>query len=252
MHTWIVEIEPFTLRQGVLVQGLPGIGFVGKIAVDYVIQELKLKKVAELYSEHLLLPIGNAGLLITEDALMRLPHYDFYLYKGEERDLLFLTGDVQPVSWGQYEVAIKVLDFFAERGGVEVVAVCGTTAGEEGVKEVFFVADKEDTRKWLNKLGFRPSEGGTITGACGLLPGLARLRGMKSYVLMGSTKQHRPDPEAGREVVKALNKIFGLNVDLENLDMVIEEIKRREKELEKLKEMLERRKEEERKPGYYV
>lgn len=252
MTTWIVELVPFKLRQGVLIQGLPGMGFAGKIAVDYIIQELKLKKVAELYSEHLLLPMGNAGLLVTDDGSMRLPHYEFYLYEAPERDILFLTGDVQPVSWGQYEVALKVLEYFKKKGGVEVVAVCGTIVGlEEGKREVYFVADTEETREYLSKLGFKRYEGGTITGACGLVPGLARLKGFKTYILMSTTKPHAPDPEAGREVVKALIKLFGVKVSLENLDRVIEEIKRREEELEKLREFLEKQKEE-RKPEYYV
>jgi len=252
MATWIMELKPFKLRRGVLIQGLPGMGFAGKIGVDYIVQELKLEKVAELYSDHLVLPTGNAGLLVTDEGMMRLPHYEFYLYEAEDRDLLFLSGDVQPVSWGQYEVAFKVLDYFQEKGGVEVVAVCGTVVGaEEGRREVYFVADTPETREELLRAGFKYYGGGTITGACGLVPGLARLRGLKTYILMSTTRPHAPDPEAGREIVKALMRLFGIKVSLENLDRVIEEIKKREKELERLKELLEKRKEE-RRPGYYV
>ncbi len=246
--TRLVEYRKVRLNRGVLIQGLPGIGLVGKIAVDYIVSELGLEKVAEVYSGHFLLPTGNAGLFITSDAFMRLPRYEIYLYKGE-RDILFLAGDVQPVSWGQYEVAERVLDYFTSIGGEEVIAVCGTTAGSGEGPQVYFVADTEETKKRLEELGFKPSEGGTITGACGILPGLARLRGLRAYILMGSTKQAGPDPEAGREVVKALMKIFDIKVSLRNLDRIIEEIREKEKEMEKLKEMA---KEREGPPHYYV
>lgn len=245
----LVELKSFRLKDGVLVQGLPGIGLVGKIAVDYIISELKLEKVAELYSDGLLLPIGNAGVLIDNKAVIKVPRYEFYLYSGS-RDILFLTGDVQPVSWAQYEVANAVLDFFQERGGVEVVAVCGTTAGEEGVKEVYFAACSPEICEWLKGLGFKPSEGGTITGACGLLPALAALRGLKAYALMGTTHRPEPDPEASREIVKALNKIFGVQVNLENLNRMIEEIKKRQEEFKKFAELIA--KETRRTPSYYV
>jgi len=246
----IVKLRSIKLRNGVLIQGLPGIGLVGKIAVDYIVSELKLKKVAEGYSEALLLPIGNAGVLIDDEGILRLPHYSFYIYEGDERDILFLTGDVQPVSWLQHKVAEEVLDFFKSVGGVEVVAVCGTTSREEK-RAVYYAAGDGDVAKWLDQMGFKRSAGGTITGACGLVPAIAARKGFKAYVLMGTALSPEPDPEGGKLVVEALSKIFRFKVDLSNLDGIIEELKRRQKEVERIRESLEMRKEE-RRPGYYV
>jgi len=253
--TTIIKLEDIKLKRGVLVQGLPGLGFAGKIAVDYIISELKLKKVAELYSPHFMLPHGSAGVYITQEALLRLPHYEFYLFKGENRDVLFLAGDVQPVSWGQYEVADILLDFFKEIGGEEVVIVCGTTAGERertktGIPPIFIVADSKTTKQELLQMGFKPSIGGTITGAAGVLPALAYKKGLKSYVLMASTQSAEPDPEAGRELVKALNRLFNLNVSLENIENIITELKKREEELEKIRETWTKK--EGKPPQYYV
>ncbi len=248
----INEIKGFKLREGVLIQGLPGIGLVGKIAVDYIVSELNLEKVAELYSDGLLLPIGNAGVFIDVRGVLKVPRYEFYMLSTKERDLLFLAGDVQPVGWSQYEVAERVLDFFISKGGAEVVGVCGTTAGREGEKAVYFAADSKDTAEWLEKLGFRRSIGGTITGACGLLPALASLKGLKGYVLMGTTMRAEPDPEASREVVKALCKIFGIKVSLEHLDTIIEEVRRKQAEAERLRKEYEERARREGLPGYYV
>ncbi len=250
----IVTIKKFrdiNLRDGVLIQGLPGIGFVGKIAVDYILSELKLPKIAELYSDGLLLPVGNAGVYINDKGIFTIPSYRFYLLEGEERDLLFLSSEVQPVSWSQYEVAEKVLEYFLSIGGSEVVAVCGTTAREEGVKEVYYAADTEDTAKWLDGFGFKKSIGGTITGACGLLPAMAHLKGIKSYVLMGTTLSADPDPEAGKVIVEALIKLFKISVSLENLNKIIEEIKRKKKELEQTKALL-KKEQKDTQPPYYV
>ncbi|MCD6564050.1 MAG: PAC2 family protein [Thermoproteales archaeon] len=247
----IKKIKEVKLRDGVLIQGLPGIGFVGKIAVDYILSELKLPKIAELYSDGLLLPVGNAGVYINDKGVFTIPSYRFYLLEGKERDIVFLSGEVQPVSWSQYEVAEKVLEFFMSMGGREVVAVCGTTAREDKVKEVYYAADTEETAKWLDSFGFKKSIGGTITGACGLLPAMAHLKGIKSYVLMGTTLSADPDPEAGKVIVEALVKMFDINVSLENLNKIIEEIKSKKKELEQSKALL-KKEQRERQPPYYV
>src|SRR5216683_5630561 len=48
--TRIHELSKAELKEPVLIQGLPGLGYVGKVAVDYFIEKLKPKKFAELYS----------------------------------------------------------------------------------------------------------------------------------------------------------------------------------------------------------
>ena len=251
MYFKIVEYKSYSLKNGVLIQGLPGIGLVGKIAVDYIISELKLEKVAEIYSEGLLLPVGNAGVFVNDEGIITLPSYKLHLLETESRDILFLAGEVQPVSWAQYEVAEKVLEYFKEKGGVEVVAVCGTTA-EAGEEKVFFAAPDADTAAYLEKTGFARSRGGTITGACGLLPALASLKGFKGYVLMGSTSTPEPNPSAAREIIKALTKLFDIKVDLTNIDKLIEELKKKEEELKKLEEAEKKAKTKEGLPAWYV
>jgi len=237
----IRELERVKFREGVLVQGLPGIGLVGKIAVDYIIRALKLRKIAELYADTMYLYGGNIGVLVDNEGIIQLPRYEFYLLSTDRRDLVFLTSPVQPISWGQYEVADHVLDYFQMNGGVEVVAVCGTTMGDSpGV--YFAVAPGTPADEFLRN-GFRASPGGVITGACGLLPALAALRGMKAYALMGYTSRVEPDPEAARAVVEALSKLYGFKVGLEDLDKMIEEIRRQEEEhMKSLEESKEREK----------
>jgi proteasome assembly chaperone (PAC2) family protein len=52
METVVIEKVKVKLKSPVLIEGFPGLGMVGKIATNYLIQELKAKKLAELYSPH--------------------------------------------------------------------------------------------------------------------------------------------------------------------------------------------------------
>ena len=56
------------LKKPILVEGLPGIGNVGKVVVDFIIDELKLKKLYEISSRNSAKIIG----LLSRDGYSKL------------------------------------------------------------------------------------------------------------------------------------------------------------------------------------
>jgi len=44
--------ENFELKKPIMVVGLPGVGLVGKLVAEHLIDELKAEKVMEVYSPH--------------------------------------------------------------------------------------------------------------------------------------------------------------------------------------------------------
>ncbi|RLE77843.1 MAG: proteasome assembly chaperone family protein [Thermoprotei archaeon] len=255
----IIEHEHPKLRDPVLVQGLPGLGLVGKIAVDYLIEELKPPKIAELYSDYLFLPDGKSGVLVELDGVCHLPRYEFYAYAnaGGGTDMVLLAGDTQPVSWAQYVVAEKVI-FYAKKLGVRRVVTLGGTLTQARRKEVYAVANSDSILKWLSVFGVKPSRGGAVTGACGVMVGLATLHGMEAFSLMGNVSEMCPDPEAAKAVLEVLIKMFKIPVSLRKLEGMIKDMKMRVAIAQRLREysrmLTERRGAEERReePGFYV
>ena len=50
-----IEVKRITdvkLKKPILVEGLPGIGHVGKLVAEHMIDELGAKKIVEVYSSH--------------------------------------------------------------------------------------------------------------------------------------------------------------------------------------------------------
>jgi len=152
--TKIEELVKMPLKEPVLVQGLPGLGYVGKVAVDYFIEKLKPKKIAELYSSFLLFPDGNLGINISEDGTYSLPKYELYAYNEREPNAIFLTGDAQPSVTGQYEVASLVLDY-AQQSGVKMVFTMGGYGmrTSDDVGAVYAVAGDQAIGDRLKRLG---------------------------------------------------------------------------------------------------
>ncbi|HYY92112.1 MAG TPA: PAC2 family protein [Candidatus Dormibacteraeota bacterium] len=248
--TRIHELSKTELKEPVLIQGLPGLGYVGKVAADYFIEKLKAKKFAELYSSYLLFPDGNLGINISEDGTYSLPKYEFYSFNEKEPNLIFLTGDAQPSVTGQYEVASRVLDF-AQQFGCRFVFTMGgygTRSGND-VGAVYGVVGDATIGERLKKMGAKLAKGGAVTGAAGVILGIGRQRGLQCAGLLGATSGAYPDLEAARAVIQMLVGLTGMQIELRDLDSEIEDMRKkmekfRRADLEEVKEGEEEKTEE--------
>src|SRR3989344_7173270 len=109
------------LKTPVLIEGLPGIGNVGKIAVDFMIEHLGAKKVGELTSYNL-----PHCVFVNEDNLIELPEIELYAKEIKNKTLLFLAGDIQPLDEKScYEFCHTILDTFQKQKGKEIITLGG-------------------------------------------------------------------------------------------------------------------------------
>ncbi len=231
----LVKLEEVKPKNPVLIQGVPGLGLVGKIAASYLIRKFDAKKIAVIYSDYLPLPDGSSGIRIEGGDVQDIqpPSYDIHLAEGPERDLLVLTSEVQPIAFGQYKVGELVLDYSQELGASTIITMGGYVPGSPDIKGVFTCTNNDDFMKRLKEVGVQPLAEGYVTGAAGLLVGLADLREIASACLLGTTSGAFPDPKASKMVLEVIDKLYNLNIDLEELEkeaeaaegMIKEEIK---------------------------
>ncbi len=231
-ETKINVLEKAKLRNPILVEGLPGIGNVGRVAAGYLVSELKMKKFAELYSPHFL-PL----VLINEDSVANLLKCEFY-YKN---NIVVLTGDTQSISpEGHYEVCEKILDFCEKIGVKEIITLGGFAEGKivEEPRVIGAVNDKALLKKY-EKFGIvfgKEHQIGTIMGASGLLIGLSKNRNIPGVCLMGETLglPLMTDPKAADALLHVLAKVLNVKLDLSKLEKTIKEMEDRIKKTEKI------------------
>ena len=231
IETTIVEKAKLKLRNPVLIEGLPGIGLVGKIAADHLIAELKGEKVAELYSPHF-----PHQVLMQKNGVMRMIKNKIYLVRGKKRDLLVLVGDVQAVtSEAQYEVTGKILDYMQKKGVKLTITLGGYGMGKvQASPRVFGIASHKRMVEEYKKYGIVFGESrGSIIGAAGLLLGLGKIRGMEGVCLMGETHGGFVDPKSAQAVLDVLCKILEIKVDVKKLDERAKESEQFAKKMEK-------------------
>lgn len=258
MQDWTelrVVAEDVALKEpAVLIQGLPGLGFVGKICADYMIEELHAKKFAELHSSYLTMPDGNVGVHVSPDGTYHLPKYEFYAYTETSPALLLLTGNTQPITFGQIQVAAEVLNFAVSVGCRTVIALGGfQSIAERDSETVYGVFSSQQLAEEVCRLGVSVTKSGAITGACGVVLGLALQRKLESIGLLGVTSGEYPDMEAAKAVLRVLSRFLKVNINLEPLDSRIEEMKAKMYQLRKAQsEIQARRTREFEKTPFYV
>lgn len=216
-------------RSPVLIEGLPGIGFVGKLAAEYLARELKGEKVAELYSYHF-----PHQVMMRKNGLVRMLKYKIYLVKAKKNDLLVLVGDLQPMtSEAQYELSMEILRYFKSVGGKFVITLGGYSIGMAVPKvRVLGAANDLSVVKDYSKKGIIFGEAkGAILGAAGLLVGLGRILGMKGVCLMGETHGAYIDAQSAKVLLEKLKEILSINIDLSKLQ---ERAKETEKIIKKI------------------
>jgi uncharacterized protein (TIGR00162 family) len=200
----------------VLVCGLPGSGYVGKLAADYLVTVFKAKKVAEFYSTSFP-PHVNIN---EEGVAVKLRGELHHAQTGQGNDLLVFTADAQPAtSDGEYELTEAVLKEAKEFHAKLVFSLAAYVTGSF-VKErrVFGTATSSDLLPRLSQNGVRIMKEGGISGMNGIIVGMARLHGMEGISLLGETSGYLLDPAASHSVLESLSQILGLKIDMTSIE----------------------------------
>jgi uncharacterized protein (TIGR00162 family) len=221
----VIDIhEKPKLNNPVLIEGLPGIGFVANIASLHLIHELKAKRFAGILSASF-----QDFAVTTKSGGTRSPINELYYYKSPngDHDLIIWYGNTQALTtFGQYELCGRVLDIVEELGCRYVISLGGYR--KEDVKtppELYCAASDAEALNDVLKLGPKIMVG-QIFGVAGLIIGLCRIRGLKGFSLLVETLGMYPDANAARHALLALNKHLNLSIDLSRLDSAAEETKK--------------------------
>ena len=235
-ETLVTRIKEVTLKDPILVEGLPGVGHVGKLVADHMVEELDAEKIIEIYSPHF-----PPQVMVKEDGTIRQVRNEIYAYHGREGepDLLIIVGDYQSATnEGHYELCGIFLDLAESYHVKRIYALGGYGTGQFVDKPtVMGAATSIELVTEMKDKGvvFHENEpGGGIIGVSGLLLGLGALRGMDAVCLMGVTSGYLVDPKAATEVLRILCRILGIEVDVHALEERATEM---EKIIGKLQEM---------------
>lgn len=236
METTRLELDKeLDVENPVFIEGLAGIGHIGKTCVSYLADHLDAEKVGELYSHHF-----PPFTIIKEDKSVELLKNDIYqLKRSEDRDLVLIEGNAQASTpEGHFEVAERILDFVDEIDAAEIITIGGYGTGDVVEDpEVFGALSGPDIREEYEDTGVEfEHDVGQIVGASGLILGLGAERGYRGVCLLGETPGFLlSDPKATEAVLQVMEQVLNLELDYSELDKKVEESQEVLKKLQNLK-----------------
>jgi uncharacterized protein (TIGR00162 family) len=211
------------LQSPYLICGFPGSGYVGKIAVDHLIEELHAKHLADIYSTS----FPPQVLIRTDGVAEPIKNTIFYAANlvassssSSNNDLLLLTGDSQPVSpESQYLLAEEILDI-AAKFNTQKIFTLGAYITQVFVDKprVFGTANDIEIVKAFDGQNILTMDNGSVAGMNGLIVGIAKIRGIKGTCLLGETSGYVVDAKSSKVVLESLLSITGLRVNMTDIE----------------------------------
>lgn len=202
------------LKDPYLICGLPGSGYVGKMAVDYLIEELKGVQFANIFSSSF-----PPQVSVQPDGTIDLMKNTLYYCKNKPHDIILLTGDAQPVTpESEYAMAEEIIGICEKIGVQNIYTLAAYITGTFSANpKVYGTSTSLQVVKEFSKQGISTMNGGSITGMNGLMIGAGKTKGITGVCLLGETSGYVVDAKASKAVLEVLSKILGLKLDMSTL-----------------------------------
>jgi len=222
-----IDIEhEVALNSPMLVEGLPGVGLVGKIATDHLINTLDMSYYGACRCDGL----PEVAVYRTDEREFRSP---VRLYADAKRDLLALQSDIPVSPQAAPEFSTCLAGWFDERD-VTPICLSGLPEEKDGVPEMYGIGTGGGVDA-LDTLGVeRPTESGLVSGPTGALLAEAGELGIDAVGLIVQAHHQFPDPEAARVLLRnGIEPLADIEVDTQHLVEQAEEISEAREQLAK-------------------
>lgn len=225
----IVDHASPNLEDPILIEGLPGVGLVGKIAADHLVSSFDMEHVASVHCEGL----PEVAIYDGDDRTVQAP---VRIYADESRDLVVLQSDVPVSRTGASEFANCVVGWM-DRQGVFPLFLSGLPAEDQDVAEVpsvYGIATGGGAGRLDEHDVGLPPERGLVGGPTGALLYTAGREDIDGAGLVVESDPQFPDPAAARALlVNAIGPIAGVEVETETLVEQSEQIRESKERLAK-------------------
>lgn len=220
-----IVTKPISLNNPVIVEGFPGIGLVGNIASQHLIDELNMEYIGSVESKYF------PPIAVLFNGIINMP---VRIYQSEEYNILTVISDIPVHPTISYEVSKVLMDWAQSINVKEIVSIAGiaTMSSEE---KVFGAATNDDMLNMIKDY-VEIFQVGTISGISGSVMTECFMRNVPAISLLGETNSPNPDPRAAASVINILNIIYNLPISTDNLMEQAEQI---EIELQKLAEQVQ-------------
>lgn len=205
-----VHRDDIDLDEPILIEGLPGLGLVGKIAADHLVDTFEMPHYASCHCQGL----PEVAVYDTDEYGIEPP---VRIHADPERNLLVLQSDIPISPSGAREFAGCVTGWFAEVSALPLF-ITGTQRREEERTNVYGIATGDAGDRLSAQDIATPPERGVVSGPTGALLYQAKLQGMDSLGLVVEAAPQFPDPTAAKVLLdQAVAPIADIEIETDSL-----------------------------------
>jgi uncharacterized protein len=223
-----VLADDLSLTEPCLIEGFPGVGLVGKIAADHIVEEFEMTHYGNIYCDS----VPKVAVYQEDNAKLHPP---VRLYADEERDLLVLQSDVPIQPAAADSLAECLSGWFTDLDVMPLYLSGIPREKEQGHVPSLYGLGVGEGIDLISQAGIEaPSETGLVSGPTGVLLNAAVESDRVAVGLVVESDPRFPDPEAARILIKkGIEPLADLEVPVDDLVDRAEQIRQAKERLAK-------------------
>jgi len=203
----ILKVKP---SEPIVISGFPGIGMVGAIAAEFLIQHLSTKQIGKF-----ILDKTPALVAIHEGSLVE----PFGVYYSDKYNIVVIHS-ILAVPGSEWQTANAILDICKTLKAKELISLEGvgspaSDGEEEHVHAPFYYTNNPKAEKAFAKQKISKLNEGIIMGPTSAI--LMKAEKLPVTCFFAETHSSMPDSSAAAQIIKALDAYLGLKVDYKPL-----------------------------------
>ena len=202
----VFEINSIKLKNPIIFAGFVGAGLVGPISISHMIEKLQMKEIGFMRSKHL----PPSTVFISG----RLRH-PFRFYSNDKGTVCAIICEITLRMEGLFTIVAAILDWAKEKGSNEIVILDGVTSEKHDGKA--YCAAEEDLCRIMADKDINMISKGFITGMPGGILNECLIREIQGVALLAKASKTMPDPEAAITLIEAVNRMYEMNIETEDL-----------------------------------
>lgn len=207
----MIEIKFFKetdIKGYTFIEGFPGAGLVGPMAISYIIDKLQMKYVGYLQSSDF------PPLVSIHKKEAMLP---IRVYVAEKEKIVTIFAEFAITMDLVTEMGNVVYQFLRQNDISAIYSIGGIPAQDDS-KIPYAVTSNPAAAKNAQNAGMKPIEEGVATGISALLLVKSTMDKLQDVNIMVPVQQNLIDPIYAEIAIQSLNKLMNLNIDVSALD----------------------------------
>lgn len=214
-------LKKVDLKGCLFIEGLPGVGLVGPMAISYIIDKMEFDYIGYIECDQFP-PLTSVHKSV--------PMPPVRIYYNSDKKLVSVFAEFAIPFSLIHEFSDKLYQFITGNGMAGIYTIGGVPK-QDGGEAMFVLGSTPDLIKKAQKAGMKPIEEGVATGISALVLEKSTLDKFDNTNVLVPIDQSVIDPKYAELAIEGLNKLLNLNIDTSELDKEAKIVEAKVKEI---------------------